>query len=543
MEKKIKNQTEKRPPIGEAVENLAAAFAAEEDNAAAWRVVRPKGKKKQGTKTERKQPTAGTPTVGNPSTQASQASVGKLTKSQKYRLKQKRKREEARGSKPKEPTPAAEGSKGNAPGPSFFFKTRKNGKEPTSTPVAPPANSEDLSAVVAGAEGRSKKCGSKPKTTPLNSNAPSTSSADPSVVAAVGTLAVKGYQYRHKRDNRFNRKKRAAIETSRSAQASAHNEPHKRTRLDDTVSPRERKKAKLDSSRRNTTSYADIVQNELCVAVVREDGKQLSEEQATKVKGYLNSKILEDVMDPNNDFAPNFRGKPIIGDGALKLWCENVESLKWLKQALDKIPVTTGPKLVVKKQAELTRRVRAALFLPDCETTVVQTSLVLAMQNKWALVPSWTVYSHTAQEGSLFLTLGIPESVVPILLKNERRLGHNLGNVYVRFFAADGTLQDEPPISVDKESALIAEEQQPGPSTTELKAGTPAESGTTGTTPIIPSHSSPKPSGSRETADEMKMDAEPRTDDWRQAEEMLDVSEDEDEGNHHDGDPDILDLV
>lgn len=534
------------PPHGEAVENLAVAFATEEDNAAAWKVSRPKGKKNKGPQKKRTQPTAESSNSGTPDTQAKRAPEGKLTKSQKYRLKQKQRRLEAREAKLREPKPMAEEPKSNTPGPSFYFKARQNSKEPAPKSVAPPANSVDPSAVVAGSVGQDKECGAKlTSKTPKTVASKASSSAEPGV-AADGVQTAKGYKYRHKSDNRFNRKKRAAIAISRSAKVPAQHEPTKRTRLDDTVSPRERKKQKLDSSRRAAISYSDIVSNELCVAVMREDGRQLSEAQATTVKEYLSSCILEDAMDPSKDFAPNFRGKPIIGDGALKLWCENAESLEWLRAALNRLPETAGPRLVVKKQSELTRRVRAALFLPECKTSVELTSLVLAKQNKWAMIPSWTVHTYTAQaDGSLFLTLGIPETVVPILLKNERRLGHNLGNVYVRFFAADGSLQEEPRLT-SREDAQPSAQAQPGPSCTQpatVATTNPPNTEREDTTAPAPTHSSPKPSSSRGPAEVMITDADPRTVDWRQVEEELGVTEDEDEGNQHDGDPDILDLL
>lgn len=334
---------------------------------------------------------------------------------------------------------------------------------------------------------------------------------------------------RTKHKNRANRKKRAAMAIARSAPAPAHNEPSKRMRLDDTVSPRgERKKQKLDNVRRAPNiSYASMVQSDLCVAVARDDNKHLTDEQATSVKRYLERCILEDIKDPAKDFSPRFMGKPNIAEGCLKLWCEDEPSLKWLCEVIAKLPLASCPKLKVIRQSDITKKVRAVLFIPDCTNSLEDTSLVLADQNKWAQVNTWTVYSHIMQKDDiLLLRLGIPEKLVPVLLARERRLAHNLGSVYVRFMAEDGSLQDEPPVPKQTSETTASAgppEPQPGPSGERVPENMH---------PAASSHSSPIPSCSV-PMEEMCVETE---------RDLLDSSVDEDEvkGNQHAGDPSRL---
>lgn len=444
------NQSSSSTPSGEAVKYLEATIDAEEGNTAAWKVVRPKGKK--GARNAGKRPKAATPSSNTPAPVVAHV-PGKLTKKQKRQLNRQHQGQMRRETGSGGPQPTAEAPPMNRPGPSAYYRERRSGQnKPVAEPQAPPTSATVSTVVNAGTDGcRGKATGSKNK-------------------------------------NRLNRKKRAAAAIAKSAQAPARNEPSKRSRLDDTSSPRgDHKKVRLDSSRRAQTSYAGIVMNDLCVAVTRDDNAQLSDEQVTLVKKFLQRKILEGIKDPAIAYSPSFNGKPVSADGVLKLWCEDERSLRWLTEVIDSMPSMKGTKFVVRKQGELTRRVRAALFLPECENTLEDTNLVLDHQNKWALVNTWTVFTHTLQrDGTMFLTLGIPESVVPALLERGRRLSHNLGKVYVRFYGADGSLSDEPP-----------------------RRDVPTSAEGTETVPPAPTHSSPKPSTS-EVVEGMSVDPEPQ---------------------------------
>lgn len=144
---------------------------------------------------------------------------------------------------------------------------------------------------------------------------------------------------------------------------------------------------------------------------------------------------------------------------------------------------------------------------------------MLANQNRWAEISSWTVYAHSKQENDiLFVAIGIPERVIPKIMERGRRLAHNLGNVYVRFYSADGTLQDEPPTA----ETPTRPEPQPGPSALETPAG-----GQHKPTPTVPPHSSPTSVGPA-PMETMCADLERELD--------LEGSEEE-EGNQDDGDP------
>lgn len=490
------------PSAGEAVEDLAVALAAPRAPTAAWTVVRPKGKKVDKAGKGRKQ-SAGTSSTYSRTSEVANVPGGKKARQRLNRkLRQKGEQQTA---------PDTGASVPNAPGPSSYYKDRQKSKltktnESEPEPHAPPAIPTSLLA------------------------------------AAAESDSGRGRGMKTKANNRLNRRKRAALAVGRSAQAPTASpaaasaavrvEPGKRTRLDDTVSPRgEHKKQRLDSQRRTpTVSYAQMAQNNsLCVAVVRSGNEQMTEEQAKLVKRYLQSRILDDVKNPELSFSPRFQGKPIVDEGALKLWCEDVPSLEWLTDAIKQLPTASCPNLAVVKQSDLTKKVRAAIFIPDCTFSLDDTSLLLADQNKWAQVNQWTVYSHQMQaDDILFVSIGIPETLIPVLMEKGRRLAYGLGSVYVRFYGVEGKLQDDPPQKRPRKTLP----QEPGP-----------KSGSGGTAPkaspdkpasLPPLHSSPKPSCSKAMEEMCE----------RSAELMLssDTADEADEGTPDDGVPNPFSL-
>lgn len=418
-----------------AVHDVATAFAVQDADTAGWTVVKPKGK--QGNWAGGKRSQAGGPSTSIPHPVAADVPGVKLSKSQlKKRKRQQKilKRKLAVGESGPRPHKAEGGPMPNkaedttraTPRPNLQAVKNKQGPKPH----APLVDAVDLSAMTAGPAGSR---GDGP------------------------------------RNNRFNRKKRAEIAISKAALAPAHKEPLKRIRLDDTVSPRgDRKKPKTENERRPPASYAEMVGNKLCVAVTRADNHQLTDEQATSIKNFITSRILAEAKTPTSPTPVVFLGKPIFGDGALKLWCEDEGTLTWLNAVVGSLPPETCPKLTVKRQSELSRKLRAVLVLPDCANSLEDTSLVLDYQNKWALVSQWTVYAHNkSADGALLLTLGIPEKVVPQLMSRGRRLAHNLGSVYVRFVAADGSLKDEPPAAEAKTPTANTTDGAKAPAQTE----------------------------------------------------------------------------
>lgn len=458
------------PTTGEAVKDLEAAFAVPQTETAAWTVVQPKGKSNT-QKGAGKRTTAANAAIPSTSTRPQGANAPRGKSDSKLPTKQ-------HGSGQRVVTPKVD------PGPSQYRKNRHqvgSSIASTSQPHAPSARAAGLPAVTAEPVGR--RGGG-----------------------------------RTKYENRHNRQRRKAVAIARAAQAPAHSEPNKRMRADDTVSPRGvHKKQRVESTRRAPASYAEATQSNLQVAVVRADNQHITEEQATQVKKYLEGRILSDIKDPQVDYSPSFIGRPTIMDGALKLWCEDDASLEWLNRAINQLPASTCPRLRVIKQSELSRRVSAAIFIPECTNSLEDTSLVLANQNKWAKVNTWTVHHHKMQENDvLFIAVGIPETVIPEVMKRGRRMAHNLGSIYVRFYAKDGALQDTPPSQqqADTEQALA------GPSVQQVPG--------VGQVPELatPAHSSPKPSCSKPM--EVMDDA---------LDLSLDLDNTEGEGSHDDGDP------
>lgn len=519
---------------GDAVRDLVEAFAAPETCSANWTVVRPKGKN-GGRRGQRA--TGDHLTTPNPA--SLQASGSKLSKKQRHKLYQKQRKQKQQVANPEGQKPKAGDRKPEA---------QLAGQRPTT---------EDPS--MSNSEGQRRKAGD-PKTT-MRSDGQRPKAGDPGfserktgpspkpdgkqtedLFKVPTETSHKGSGQSKKHDIRKNRQRRAANAIAKSAQAPARTEPSKRSRMDDTVSPRgDHKKAKLDSSRRAPVSYADIVQNDLCIAITGDDHKQLTVEQANAVKGYLEECIMDGARDPDSDFSPGFRGKPIIADGALKLWCEDDASLRWVKSTIAAAAEIIGMKVTVKRQKELTRRIRAALFIPDCRRSVEDTGLVLNKQNRWAQINSWTIYSHSKQsDNTMFLTLGIPENIVPLLMNKERRLTHNLGNVYVRFYAANGSLQDEPPQEMP--SAMMVD---PKPGLSGTKHGDPGKDDpapvcSKNVAQAVPPQSSPIPSTSRLMEGRIVVDT-PKGKFWR-VPRMVVTDSSEEEGNLDDGDPNLHNL-
>ncbi|XP_049884088.1 uncharacterized protein LOC126379393 isoform X3 [Pectinophora gossypiella] len=194
---------------------------------------------------------------------------------------------------------------------------------------------------------------------------------------------------------------------------------------------------------------------ELQVAVITEPYKPLNSKQADCIQQAIDQQLMEEILAPGRHIVAAFRGKPFYSEGGLKMWCEDDYALEWLRRTVRNMPSPReGTHLIVVRQSEIPRRVKSALLVPDVDTSqsgeVDRVRKILAAQNPWYNVNSWTLY-HAEEQGRnptrLFLVLGILPEDVEVLVKRERRVAWRTGSIYIKFFneTLGSGLHNEPP--------------------------------------------------------------------------------------------------
>ncbi|KAI5631589.1 hypothetical protein NE865_15700 [Phthorimaea operculella] len=214
-------------------------------------------------------------------------------------------------------------------------------------------------------------------------------------------------------------KQRAERNARTSGAANGNTKPPKRARPNDTLSPKDGgKRAKTGATPDRTAK----------------GGPQ--------GKDALEKALDEAIFAPSTssaieDRAPSFRGRAFLGEGVLKLRCEDDFSLGWLRSTIEGLhsPIA-GTRLVVRRQSEVPRRVRAGMFLPQfTDKSVDDLRVRLRRQNTWYNIDSWSLYRAEKQENKdgVFITLGIPQSEIPAIMKRDRRVCYKLGSAYILF--------------------------------------------------------------------------------------------------------------
>ncbi|KAG7296014.1 hypothetical protein JYU34_002351 [Plutella xylostella] len=224
----------------------------------------------------------------------------------------------------------------------------------------------------------------------------------------------------------------------------------KRVRPDETISPRGgAKRAKVAPAAGQAPTYANVARTHLHVALVTVPARSLTEDQANDLKVAVQKVIIQqlDVPLTETPFCPLFKGKPHHSHGALKMWCEDDETLAWLKKTVEVMPSPVpNTKLAVIGQSELVPKVRAGLLVPDtCTDEPLSIQRTLIRQNRMYNVGDWTLYDRQIHNGKdSFLNLGIPRSEVPRIMELGRQMTFAVGNIYIRFFN-NGVLGSQPP--------------------------------------------------------------------------------------------------
>lgn len=198
-------------------------------------------------------------------------------------------------------------------------------------------------------------------------------------------------------------------------------------------------------------SYAEAMRSGLLVAVTTATGEPFTAQAAEEVKVHLQERLLKDCIDATNEepVNPVFQGKPTYANGALKLWCGNHDTVGYLTRIVSEFTLSTGTRLMVKRQCDLVRLVRCGVLLPGKHKDIRKVGLALRLQNKWARVDSWILRKVDRQNGKTFLIFSAPEDVVQTLIERKRRLCFLLGSVYVKFEGPKGKFTEHPPTEQD----------------------------------------------------------------------------------------------
>lgn len=245
----------------------------------------------------------------------------------------------------------------------------------------------------------------------------------------------------------------------------------KRARPNETQSPSGGpKRQKLNQSRGSKpASYAAAVKqsSNIEVAITSQNKRFVTREVATRIERFLEDKIDELALndDPNID-RPAFCGRPLYREGGLRLFCANADTVQWLTESITSFP--SNEPLVALKPGEVPNRVRIGILLPHLETDRTLVGRRFGVSNKWANVKQWLVHAMHQQvaHDATFLTLSVPEDIVPGIMERGRVLNYRLGAVYVKFRDDKGRYTDIPPGVQD-----TADKQATVATSTPLKAG------------------------------------------------------------------------
>lgn len=270
----------------------------------------------------------------------------------------------------------------------------------------------------------------------------------------------------------------------------------KRARMNETVSPRgEHKKLRLEHSRPQPASFADAAGADLVVAITTETTGHLSPPSAELIQKALLQRIIAQAMEPatTGEAGPSFRGKPIVADGVLKVWCEDQRTLAWLKEAVSNIQPPTKEKLVVKRQIDIQKRVCCGLLVPGTWESASVIGRTLRYQNPWAKVDQW-LFHNLVERTDTFVVVSVPETIAKELHAHGRRLACGLGSVYVKFRDEKGKYGVElPPGPQPGDVAVAGSSATPSTGQTPVPATPSSFAGGEGTVP--PAASSQDPGG------------------------------------------------
>lgn len=235
-----------------------------------------------------------------------------------------------------------------------------------------------------------------------------------------------------------------------------------------------REESKPDGKPRREESNADATQMDLRVAITTVPSVNLHTEQTEILRKSICNRIIEYSLSPLSENAciPQFRDDPFHLDGVLAMWCENAETLVWLKETVktmtSPIPSTT---LTVIAQSDIKKRLKARLQLNSSIDKWDQLFKLMRLQNTHYNVDAWSLYKMTindipkkpeSDEKLVHLTLGIPEDQKKQILDRGGRVAHIAGCGYIRFYDGELGPSNKQP-GEDPNKPVTAHSEQPIP--------------------------------------------------------------------------------
>lgn len=315
----------------------------------------------------------------------------------------------------------------------------------------------------------------------------------------------------------------------------------KRTRLDDTVSPRgEHKRQRLDNTRRAGVQYSQAVAQKPGIVVTDATTGFITRDTAKGILSDINKRILKEALDAALGVSvggrPRFEGRPTYVDGCLLLHAADAFTEDWVRRGVPDMALPSNVTLVVKKRSEMPRRIQCAVFVPDEDdfwTAASDIGKVLHYQNEWAGVNRWLVSTAEKQARGWFITLSIPEDRLPAIVAKGRCLCCGAGTAFLKFKGPGGKFIDTPPAPSRESTAPTTEAAPVAPSTTrpaEPMELTPSEEALLAS-PGVPDCG---PSGSNQSGDELEGEL-PSEGDSLSGQMETGLTLEADEGHHNDG--------
>ncbi|XP_050669207.1 uncharacterized protein LOC126968311 [Leptidea sinapis] len=238
-----------------------------------------------------------------------------------------------------------------------------------------------------------------------------------------------------------------------------------------TKSPKGEHKRPLFKQPKQTSSYTDVTKTDPIVAITSVSTSHINSALAQLIQSKLEEKLMIAMQTAPSGQGPAFLGKPVYEWGVLKLWCSNLKTLEWLKNAVRDITLPNGDGLIVKHIWEVPRGVRCGVLLPGVWNDIKAIGGTLHFQNSWAEVDRWLIHSLHHHNENTFIVLSVPEEKVPVLIEHERRLAFMLGSVYLKFQGPGGKFIKTPPFDVENREGCTLRD----PGTMNVLEGTQAK--------------------------------------------------------------------
>lgn len=241
--------------------------------------------------------------------------------------------------------------------------------------------------------------------------------------------------------------------------------------LNTSTSPRgDYKKQKIDKQTRPATvNYSAAVSSDLKVAITSAGSTNLTKEAANAFIRNMVQSMIYTAWIPeggNEEQLPVLVTKPVYVEGAIRLTCNDRMTLSWLKEIIKDPKICQGSQLVVKRQADLPRRVRCGMYVPDEFDMITDTrdiGRLLYRQNRWINIKEWLFLDGEKQAEGWFIKVTIPESQIPTILEHNRRLACTINQCYLKFLGKGGKYYETPQANTPGPS--VDRPQQPDPST------------------------------------------------------------------------------